>query len=242
MTSQEKLSCPECGNKYSTHVECPECKIPLIEKMQQKNDINGDNNQANNINGNNEGDIVNGPKIINQHQQDIAKYDYQYVTTYESFWELVTPWVYSGAALGVINLFTWLSGLASILSWIGWTPQDISFLESIIFLSSCGLGYWIFIRLTTYMEIRRHDAYRIKNRVYENIDGGRIKVFYVTGKCPIVGCPGYLHLGLPPKNIQGIDFAAMCDSHGFRHTFEFNGESLIGGRIDITPVPDSPKK
>lgn len=65
-----------------------------------------------------------------------------------------------------------------------------------------------------------------------------IDEFYISGACPVEGCSGILHLDVPPKNQQGVKYAALCDRHGMRHAFEFNEDTYKGVRIQLIPAQE----
>lgn len=238
MSTYKPFFCPQCHNQYSTLTECPECKVPLTQPPSSQQDVQGDQNQTISIGGNNEGPIIHASTTVNQPDSEIARYDVTQTGMYLSFWHIIKSRVYAVAGVG---LFSWLSGLASILSYLGYSANAIQLAESATFLFSCGICLILIKQIGNLYAIKDHEAYRIKGTIYENQEDGSIHVHQVSGKCPIVGCPGNLYLGVPEKNLEGIEFAAMCTKYGGRHAFEFNDETLVGSRIKITPVPNEPK-
>ncbi len=243
MSTHKPFFCPSCHNQYSTLAECPECKTPLkhLQPPSSQQDVHGDQNQTISIGGNNKGPIIHAPTTVNRPDSEIAHYDVTQTGIYLSFWHIIKSRVYAGAGVAGVGLFSWLPGLASILDRLGYSANAIQLAESTASLFSFIFLLLIMSQIGRLYGIKEHKAYRIKGTIYENQEDGSIHVHQVSGKCPIVGCPGNLYLGVPEKNLEGIEFAATCTKYGGRHAFEFNDETLVGSRIKITPIPGEPK-
>lgn len=235
----QTLYCPECDNKYSTLNECPECKIPLSKIS---NDgiqlINSDNNQV-------ISDVKNST-IIKEHNEyynsnnETAEYNTRRIRTYPSFWHVIKTRIYLGSGISGVGLFTWLSGTASILSWLGWSVNSINLVEQLVYIALVIIVFVLFIQVSNLFDINTLDynSYIRHNGItYTKNSDNSINANCIYAKCPVHGCSGHLYLGKPIDNIEGITFSGLCDKKGYLHAFEFNDTSLVGSRIRITPKP-----
>lgn len=177
------LFCPECENKYKTLELCPECGIPLLPPSapQQQQRIKGDSNQAIQIGGDNEGDI-----IINQPAP-------QEPTTLIGR-ETITPLTIGGTT--VKNWWLFVSGaiplIANLLSIIEFwrkLPGEAATQSAYGNLLMYAMLIGMFLLISAAMLQRSRYMTLLFGRTIERGNDGGLYLTRIGGTCGLCGAP-----------------------------------------------------